>query len=108
MQNISRVLIYLAMHKVDDNVKLFHDIWDGQTLCISVLCSDVDECAGTDVLYHNCAAGTTNAYDSDYPEVRGKCVNLAGSFECNCRDGYMWNSDVCDGMYNCARILVIY
>ena len=67
----------------------------------SVLCLDVNECTGSDILVHNCADGTTNAYDSDNPGVQGKCVNLVGSFECICRDGYMWNSGVCEGMYKC-------
>ena len=67
-----------------------------------MVCLDVDECSGTDELVHNCKNGTANAYDSDNPEVQGECVNLDGSFECTCRDGYIWNSDVCEGMYNCA------
>ena len=67
-------------------------------------CSDVDECTGTDVSDHNCDVGTSNAYDSDNPNVQGKCVNLVGSFECTCRDGYIWNSDACKGVYKCDYI----
>ena len=54
---------------------------------VSVGCSDVDECAeGT----HGCSSGLVIEYSYGYKVTRleGKCKNTAGSYECECPDGY--------------------
>ena len=43
--------------------------------------SDIDECVtGT----HNCG-------------VNGVCINIIGSFKCDCLSGYAWDGSSCSG-----------
>ena len=45
---------------------------------------DVDECNNNG---HNCHVGKAN------------CLNIPGSFECHCKDGYTGNGTFCSGLY---------
>ena len=48
-------------------------------MCIILLLTDDDEC---DNGLHNC-------------DINANCINMIGSFECTCNDGYLGNGTTC-------------
>ena len=53
---------------------------------------DVDECNNNG---HNCHAGKAN------------CLNIPGSFECLCKDGYTGSGTFCSSLY-CSQYSLIF
>ena len=50
-------------------------------------CVDIDEC---EINIHECS------FDAD-------CINTSGSYECNCKPGFMKNGEYCDDINECEN-----